>query len=70
MSRVKELNDNAYVESFFNRLKLERIKRQVIEAGERLKNIVSRYMHYYNHERIHMSIGGVSPVSYEREFNN
>lgn len=69
MNRVKEMNDNAYMESFFNSLKLERIKRQVIETGEQLKNIVSCYMRYYNHERIHMSIGGVSPVSYEREFN-
>jgi transposase InsO family protein len=69
MNRVKEMNDNAFMESFFNSLKLERIKRQVIETAEQLKNIVSHYMRYYNHERIHMSIGGVSPVTYERELN-
>lgn len=69
MNRVKEMNDNAFMESFFNSLKLERIKRQVIKTAEQLKTIVSHYMRYYNHERIHMSIGGVAPASYEREFN-
>lgn len=69
MNRVKEMNDNAFMESFFNSLKLERIKRQVIKTAEQLKDIVSLYMRYYNHERIHMSIGGASPASYERELN-
>lgn len=65
MNRVKEMNDNAFMESFFNNMKNDRIKRRLFNTAEDLRSIVSEYMRYYNNERIHMSIGGFSPVEYE-----
>lgn len=65
MNRVKEMNDNAFMESFFNNMKNDRIKRRSFNTAGQLRSIITEYMRYYNHERIHMSIGGFSPVEYE-----
>ncbi len=65
MNRVKEMNDNAYIESFFQDFKTERLKRRVFTTVEQLRAIISEYMRYHNFERSHSSIGYVTPVEYE-----
>jgi transposase InsO family protein len=65
MNRVKTMNDNAFMESFFQQFKTERIKRSVLETAEQLRGIIAEYMRYYNHERSHSSIGYLSPHEFE-----
>ena len=64
MSRKGNCYDNAFIESFFASLKLE--SGSVFKsAAEAIDNIRS-YIHFYNHERQHSSLGYQSPAQYER----
>ena len=69
MNRVKEMNDNAEMESFFQQFKTERIKRRVFNTVEGLRGIISDYMRYYNFQRIHSSIGYLTPHEFEGKIN-
>lgn len=68
MNRKQKMNDNAFMESFFNTLKIETIKQQPIESEKHLRRLVSMYTRYYNKKRIHMSIGGTTPDQYEMNY--
>lgn len=65
MNRPREMNDNAFMESFFQQFKTERLKGKVLEAEADLRAIASEYMRYYNFDRSHSSIGYISPAEYE-----
>lgn len=68
MNRKQEMNDNAFMESFFNSLKIESIKLQPINNEKSLRRIASQYIRYYNRKRIHMSIGGITPDDCELQY--
>lgn len=65
MNRVKQMNDNAFMESFFQDLKTERIKRRIFKTVDQLRAIISEYMRYHNYKRSHSSIGYISPHEFE-----
>ena len=65
MNRVREMNDNAFIESFFQDMKTERIKRRIFNTALDLRGTISEYMRYFNFERSHSSIDYVSPHEYE-----
>lgn len=65
MNRPREMNDNAFMESFFQQFKTERIRGKIVKTADQLRGIVMEYMRYYNFERIHSSIGYISPAEYE-----
>ena len=65
MNRVKRMNDNAFMESFYQQFKTERIKRVVLQTVEQLRGIITEYMRYYNLERSHSSLGYISPSEFE-----
>ncbi len=65
MNRVKEMNDNAIIESFFHHFKTERLKGRDVQNEQELRDIVRNYMKYYNYERSHSSIGYISPDEFE-----
>lgn len=67
MNRVKEMNDNAFMESFFQQFKTERIKGRILKSVDHLRGIISEYMRYYNHVRSHSSIDYISPAEYESQ---
>ena len=70
MSRRGNCHDNAVAESFFQLLKRERIKRQVYSTREAAKSDVFNYIEmFYNSKRRHSSNNQLSPVEYERQFN-
>ena len=58
--------DNAACEGFFGRLKNEmfygRSWEQVSLDDFRLE--IDRYINWYNHKRIKLSLGGLSPIDY------
>ncbi len=67
MSRKAECWDNAVVESFFGTLKDELIYRQTWSSGAELRAAVAEYIScFYNAERLHSTLGYVSPVKYEQ----
>lgn len=67
MSRRGNCLDNAVMESFFGHLKAELFYLQKFETIDQLKRSVDEYIHYYNHERIKIKLGGLSPVEYRTQ---
>ncbi|WP_169477489.1 IS3 family transposase [Limosilactobacillus reuteri] len=52
MSRKGNCHDNAPIESFFNLLKRECLYRYNIDDLTELKNLVAKYINWYNNKRI------------------
>ena len=55
------------MESFFGTLKSEFFCLTRFESIEQLRQGIHRYIHYYNHERIKLKLGGLSPVQYRTQ---
>ncbi|WP_444939565.1 transposase [Microbulbifer sp. JMSA002] len=67
MNRPGFMNDNVYVESFFQTLKTESFKGFNFESVEELRTNLAWYLDsYYNFKRRHGSLGFKSPDEYER----
>lgn len=66
MSRKGDCWDNAVAESFFGTLEQELVDGQVFRDLQTARKAVGDYIHgYYNPERRHSTIGGVSPTDFE-----
>jgi putative transposase len=65
--------DNAVVESFFSTLKLELDlddnRRELITPQQLQRDLAFWIEGYYNRERRHSTIGYLSPIDYEQQFN-
>ena len=64
MSRRGNCLDNAVMESFFATLKSEFYHLNRFSDLDDLRMGLRRYIHYYNHQRIRLKLGGLSPVEY------
>lgn len=64
MSRKGNCYDNAAMESFFGVMKTEMFYLKKFTSVKQLKRALVKYIHYYNHDRIKMKLGGLSPVQY------
>lgn len=60
----KTPNKNAHIESYHAILELECYRRHELESYQQAYDIVSRFIHNYNHYRIHGSIYDMSPYEY------
>ena len=68
MSRRGNCPDNAVVESFFNLIKREQIRRRTYRNCEEARQDVFDYIEmFYNLKRKHASNGMLSPVEFERQ---
>jgi putative transposase len=67
MSRKANCHDNAPMESFFGLLKSEFFYRKKFASLEELEEGLAKYIHYYNHDRIKLKLGGLSPVQYRTQ---
>ena len=68
MSRRGNCHDNAVVESFFNLLKRERIRRRTSRSRDEARQDVFDYIEmFYNPIRKHVRNGMLSPVEFERQ---
>lgn len=66
MSRRGNCWDNAVAESFFSSLKKERIKKRIYKTRELAKEDIFDYIEvFYNRQRRHSHLGGVSPEAFE-----
>lgn len=67
MSRRGQCHDNAVMESFFSRLKDERTSRRQYHARKEARADVFDYIElFYNLRRRHSSLGGISPMEFEK----
>lgn len=67
MSRVGECHDNAVMESFFSRMKDDRISRCRYRTRDEARADIFDYIErFYNPRRRHSTLGGLSPVEYEK----
>lgn len=69
MSRRGNCHDNAAMESFFQLLKRERIKRRIYSNHDEARADVFQYIEmFYNPKRRHSSNAGLSPVEFEKQY--
>ena len=70
MSRKANCYDNAVVESFFKTIKTELTRNRKFKTQDEAKSAIFEYIEiFYNRSRIHSSIGGLSPVQFEKMNN-
>ena len=68
MSRRANCWDNAVVESFFNLLKRERLRRKKYKTCEEARQDVFDYIEFfYNPQRKHVRYGMLSPIDFEQQ---
>jgi putative transposase len=69
MSRRGNCHDNAAMESFFQLLKRERIKRRIYSNHDEARADIFQYIEmFYNPKRRHSSNDGLSPVEFEKQY--
>ena len=69
MSRRGNCHDNAVAESFFQLLKRERIRRKVYGTREQARQDIFDYIEmFYNPRRRHGYNDQLSPVNYEKQY--
>ena len=67
MSRKGNCWDNEVIESFFGTLKVEFSDRQKFKSKQEAKTAIFEYMEvFYNRQRLHLSLGYVSPENFEK----
>ena len=66
MSRKGNCYDNAVVESFFSTLKNELVHEQVFHTRDQAQAAVFEFIEvFYNRQRLHQTLGYVSPMQFE-----
>jgi len=65
MSRKGNCWDNAVAESFFKTIKYEWLNRFKFKSFEQLYNSIKNYITWYNTERLHSSLGYLTPLEME-----
>jgi putative transposase len=68
MSRKGDCYDNALMESFNGKLKTECVERESYQTRSQARRSIFEYLEaFYNRQRLHSSLGYVSPVVYEQQ---
>jgi len=68
MSRKGNCWDNAPTESFWGRLKTASVHGHKFATREQARQAVMDWMAFYNHRRLHSSLGYLSPMQYEQRW--
>ena len=67
MSRKADCWDNAAMEAFFSRLKVELVYAERLNSISQAKTLLFEYIEiFYNRKRRHSAIGYVSPWKFEK----
>jgi len=67
MSRKGNGLDNAAMESFVGRLKMECFYGWEFKTKEEIVDAVRDYLDYYDHRRIQLKLKGLSPIQYRKQ---
>jgi transposase InsO family protein len=71
LSRPRQCWDNAVAESFFATLKGELIDRQSWATWAQVRRAVFEFVEvFYNRQRLHSSLGYLSPAAYETKIHH
>ncbi|HMB22538.1 MAG TPA: IS3 family transposase [Anaerolineales bacterium] len=70
MSRVANCYDNAVAESFFSTLKAECVTYQFATHAQARTTIFEYIEVWYNRQRLHSSLGYLSPVEFEQQYGH
>ncbi|WP_281282871.1 IS3 family transposase [Weissella muntiaci] len=66
MSKRATCLDNACIESFFNKLKVELKSLKEYSNSNELINDIEKWIHYYNNNRVQIRLNGYSPIEYKK----
>ena len=67
MSRKGNCLDNAAMERFFAVLKSEFFHLNKVASVDALREGLTDYIHYYDHDRIKLTLKGLSPIQYRTQ---
>ncbi|MBY8963089.1 IS3 family transposase [Flavobacterium sp. D11R37] len=68
MSRKGNCLDNAIIENFFGIIKSELFYLEKFSSVNHLKEQITKYITYYNNDRIKLNLNGMSPVKYRAHY--
>lgn len=57
--------DNACAESLYSKAKVEFVRNQVFPSLEKLRTATFEWVYWYNHKRLHSTLGYMSPIAYK-----
>ena len=67
MSRKGDCWDNAVTETLFGSLKVERLHGMRFDTRRAAKDEVMDWLQFYNHRRLHSTLGYSSPMAFEQK---
>jgi putative transposase len=67
---VSDAYDNALAESFVDTFKTELIKDRIWETRGQMELAILEYVHWFNHDRLHESLGDVPPVKFKDAYRS
>lgn len=69
-NRKQRMNDNAHMESWNQKMKSDMYRRQTFHTDQQLFSAIRSYVDFYNHERLHSSLGYRTPAEVDKECFN